>query len=383
MKVVIAIDSFKGSLSSSIAGNAVAEGIKKVDPQAEIEVCPIADGGEGTVDALVTGMNGVIRKILVTGPLGKSVMAQYGLLPQKKTAVIEMAQASGLTLVADEERNPYDTTTYGVGEMIQDAMNQGVRRFFIGIGGSATNDGGTGMLKALGFQFLNKDGNEIPLGAKGLQYLDHVSDENVSEQLKECEFFIACDVNNPLCGEFGCSRVFAPQKGATPEMVLHMEEWMRHYAQVVLKQYPNADADYPGAGAAGGMGFAFMTFMNAKLQSGIDFILEEMHIREKIKDADYVITGEGCLDGQTVMGKAPIGVARLAKEFGKPVIAFAGSVSEDAVICNANGIDAYFPILRSITTLEEALAPGQAMKNITDTVEQVFRVIQIKKGSRG
>jgi len=276
-----------------------------------------------------------------------------------------------------EKRNPLYTTTYGVGEMILDAIEQGCRRFIVGIGGSATNDGGVGMLQAFGFQFLNADGDFIADGARGLKELYRILGENVHPLLTECEFHIACDVTNPLCGERGCSAVFGPQKGATPEMVEEMDEWLLNYATLACEKYPKANPVYPGTGAAGGLGFAFLTFTNAVLQSGISLVLEETKLRDYIKDTDIVITGEGRLDEQTAMGKAPSGVAKLAKEYGKPVLAFAGAVTEDAVICNENGIDAFFPILRSVVTLEEAMDSKKAAKNLSDTVEQVFRVIKM------
>lgn len=377
MKVTVAIDSLKGSLSSMEAGYAISEGITRVYPDAEVCVRPLADGGEGTVEALVAGMDGVYRTVTVTGPLGELVEAKYGVIEETKTAIMDMSQAAGITLVPDEKRNPLYTTTYGVGEMIQDAMEQGCRRFVVGIGGSATNDGGVGMLQALGFQFLNAEGDSIADGARGLKELHSILNDNVNPLLAECEFHIACDVTNPLCGEKGCSAVFGPQKGATPEMVEEMDEWLLNYATLACEQYPKANPVYPGTGAAGGLGFAFLTFTNAVLESGVKLVLEETKLRDYVKDADIVITGEGRLDEQTAMGKAPSGVAKLAKEYGKPVLAFAGAVTKDAVACNENGIDAFFPILRSVVTLEEAMDSEKAAQNMADTVEQVFRVIRM------
>ena len=226
MKIVTAIDSFKGSMTSMEAGQAAAEGIQRVDVDAEVIVRPLADGGEGTVEALVSGMNGTLQKVQVTGPLGEPVICEYGIIESTKTAVIEMAGAAGITLVSDEERNPLNTTTYGVGEVIRDAIDKGCRRFLVGIGGSATNDGGVGMLQALGYGFLDKDGNQVPFGAKGLKVLEEITDTYVLPELKECKFKIACDVTNALCGEQGCSAVFGPQKGATPEMICQMDQWL-------------------------------------------------------------------------------------------------------------------------------------------------------------
>ena len=375
MKVVTAIDSFKGSMTSMEAGFAAAEGIHRVDADAEVQVRPLADGGEGTVEALVAGMNGKTEHVKVTGPLGEPVICEYGIIESTKTAVIEMAGAAGITQVPDEKRNPLYTTTYGVGEVIKDAIEKGCRRFIVGIGGSATNDGGVGMLQALGFGFLDKNGNQISFGAKGLQNLESITTEHVLPELKDCSFRVACDVSNPLCGEQGCSAIFGPQKGATPTMIMQMDKWLAYYATLAREQFPHADAKYPGAGAAGGMGFAFLTFCNATLESGIKIVLEETNLRQYVQNADIVITGEGRLDGQTVMGKAPIGVAKIAKEYSKPVLAFSGCVTKDAVDCNTEGIDAFFPILRGVVSLEEAMHTDNAMTNMADTVEQVFRTI--------
>ncbi|MDE6847063.1 MAG: glycerate kinase [Lachnospiraceae bacterium] len=378
MKAVIAIDSLKGSLSSMEAGQAIAEGIYRVDSQAEVIVRPLADGGEGTVDALVCGMNGKMHEVRVTGPLGIPVNCKYGIIEDTNTAVLEMSGAAGLTLVPVEKRNPLYTTTYGVGEVIKDAISKGCRRFIIGIGGSATNDGGAGMLQALGFGFLDHNGNQIPFGAKGLECLEQITDTYVIPELSECEFRIACDVTNILCGESGCSAVYGPQKGASPSMIAQMDQWLSDYASLAKERYPKADVQYAGCGAAGGLGFAFLTFTNAVLESGIKIILEETKLERYIENADIVVTGEGRLDGQTVMGKAPIGVARLAGKHHIPVIAFAGSVTKEAVECNANGIDAFFPVLRNIVTLDEAMKPENAMANLADTAEQVFRLMNIQ-----
>lgn len=378
MKAVIAIDSLKGSLSSIEAGNAIAEGIKRADPKCNTVVRPLADGGEGTVDALVYAMNGEMQDLDVTGPLGSTVHCTYGIIRDTKTAVLEMSSAAGITLVPDEKKNPLYTTTYGVGEIIRDAITRGCRRFIIGIGGSATNDGGVGMLQALGYGFLDKSGNQVPFGAKGLEMLESITDTDIIPELTECEFKIACDVTNTLCGENGCSAIYGPQKGATPEMVRQMDQWLNAYASLAQKTYSKADPDQAGTGAAEGLGFAFLAFTNAVLESGIQIVLKETQLEAYIKDADIVITGEGRLDGQTAMGKAPVGVARLAKKYGIPVIAFAGSVTSDAVECNKNGIDAFFPILRGITTLAEAMAPGNAKSNLMDTTEQVFRLLAVK-----
>ncbi len=374
MKAVIAMDSMKGSLSSMEAGYAAAEGIRRADASAQVLVRPLADGGEGTVDALVTGMNGVIRNVSVTGPLGAPVSCAYGIIEETKTAVMEMSGAAGLTLVPAEKRDPLETTTYGVGEVIRDAIAVGCRRFLVGIGGSATNDGGIGMLQALGYGFLDRDGKQVPFGAKGLERLARITDEGVIPELEECEFRIACDVTNVLCGEQGCSAVFGPQKGAAPSVIPQMDRWLEAYAELAKEKFPRADPLFPGTGAAGGMGFAFLTFTKARLESGVQIVLEETRLESCIKDADIVVTGEGRLDGQTAMGKAPVGVARLAKKYGIPVVAFAGGVTEEAAACNENGIDAFFPILRRVCTLEEAMCKDAARANLADTAEQAFRL---------
>lgn len=380
MRVVVAIDSLKGSLSSLEAGNSIKEGVLRVYPDAEVAVRPLADGGEGTVEALALGMNGRLETVTVTGPAGKSVDCVYGMLDESKTAIVEMSGAAGITQVTGAERNPLHTTTYGVGEVIKDAISKGCRHFIVGIGGSATNDGGIGMLQALGYGFLDAEGNQVAYGAKGLKDLVTITSENVIPELAECTFRIACDVTNPLCGVRGCSAIYGPQKGATPEMIVDMDKWLGDYAALAAKTFPKANALYPGTGAAGGMGFAFLTFTNAVLQSGISIVLEETKLEEYIKDADVVVTGEGRLDAQTVMGKAPSGVADIAKKYGKMVIAFAGCLTEDAGACNAGGIDAFFPILRSVVTLDEAMAHDNAARNMANTVEQTFRLIRACKG---
>lgn len=379
MRVVVAIDSLKGSLSSLEAGNSIKEGVLRVYPDAEVAVRPLADGGEGTVEALALGMNGRLETVTVTGPAGKPVDCVYGMLDESKTAIVEMSGAAGITQVTGEERNPLHTTTYGVGEVIKDAISKGCRHFIVGIGGSATNDGGVGMLQALGYGFLDAEGKQVAYGAKGLKDLVTITSENVIPELADCTFRIACDVTNPLCGERGCSAIYGPQKGATPEMIVDMDKWLGDYAALAAKTFPKADASYPGTGAAGGMGFAFLTFTNAVLQSGISIVLEETRLEEYIKDADVVVTGEGRLDAQTVMGKAPSGVADIAKKYGKMVIAFAGCLTEDAGACNAGGIDAFFPILRTVVTLDEAMAHDNAARNMANTVEQAFRLIRACK----
>ena len=371
MKVVVAIDSLKGSLSSLEAGDAAKEGILKTMPDADIYVRPLADGGEGTIEALTLGMGGNLVTVTVTGPLTEPVDCVYGILEDSKTAIIEMAGAAGITLIPENKRNPLHTTTYGVGEVIKDAISKGCRHFIVGIGGSATNDGGVGMLQALGYGMLDKDGKQVPFGAKGLKELAMIIDDSVIPELKECNFRIACDVTNPLCGESGCSTVFGPQKGADSTTILKMDQWLKNYATLTSEKY-KADANYPGTGAAGGIGFAFLAYTNAILESGIKIILEETNLENYIKDADIVITGEGKLDGQTIYGKAPIGVAKLAKKYDKTVFAFAGTVTEDAYICKEHGIDALYAIKKDSQSLQEAMQPSVARENMIDAVKEVF-----------
>ena len=426
MKILIAIDSFKGSLSSKEAGEAIKTGILRVVPDADVVISPLADGGEGTVETLVEALGGSLETVRVKGPLFQEVEVHYGILsesekfqaeiksdthretlpenPSKahsdahsdahleapsetdsqyspkdgKLAIMEMSQASGITLVAPEKRNPLKTGSYGVGEMILDAYHKGCRRFLIGIGGSATNDGGIGMLSALGFRFTKENGEEISPCGEGLKDLARIENTFVSKDLLQCSFQIACDVENPLYGENGASLVYGFQKGGNMEMLSQMDLWMKHYSELTKKYNPSANPEAPGSGAAGGLGFAFRSFLQGELKSGVSLILEETNLSEKMQGADLVITGEGRLDEQSAMGKAPIGVAKLAKEQGIPVIAFAGAVTEGAKACNQAGIDAYFPILREITTLEDAMKKETAKQNLADTVEQAMRLYRLR-----
>ncbi len=379
MKVVIAIDSLKGSLTSIEAATAIKQGILNVDGNIDIEIKPLADGGEGTVEALVEGMNGEIETISVTGPILDKVDATYGILKDTNTAIIEMAQASGLPLVPQDLRNPLNTTTYGVGEIIKEAIKKGCRNFIVGIGGSATNDCGIGMLQALGFEFYNKENKLVGLGGKELNEIKYIKTDNKLKELDECKFRIACDVNNPLYGENGAAYIYGPQKGATEEIVKELDEGLRNFAKVVKSDLNKDIANVEGVGAAGGLGFGFLGFLNAKLESGIKIILDEIKLEESVKDADIVITGEGRLDNQTAMGKAPIGVAKLAKKHNAKVIAIAGCTTEDAVECNKEGIDAYFSIVNSTMSIEEAMKPETAKNNIIQTVTQIFNLIKIMK----
>lgn len=357
MKVIAAIDSFKGSMTSMEAGNAVKKGILAAKPDAEVVVNPLADGGEGTVDALIEGLGAKKIPVTVTGPLGEKVSCYYGFLEETKSAVMEMASAAGITLVT--KKDPLRASTYGVGEMIADALKRGCKNFMIGIGGSATNDGGIGMLKALGFEFFDEDGNDVGEGAAALVKIEVIRTEN----------------KNPLCGKQGATYIFGPQKGVTEEQKEQVDEAMRHYADVTKESLDCDFADCEGAGAAGGLGYAFLSYLAGELIPGVELILQATGLEEKMKNADVVVTGEGRLDAQTVMGKAPVGVAALAKKYNAKVIAFAGSVAPEASVCNQAGIDAFFPIVRGVTTLEEAMKKENAMENIAATAEQVFRLL--------
>lgn len=376
MKAVIAIDSFKGSLETLESGRAVADGIRAVYPDADTVIRPLADGGEGTVSALVSALDGEICSVEVTGPLGDKIFAEYGVIPEKRLAVIEMSAAAGITLVPEGKRNPLYTTTRGVGELILDAIARGCRSFIVGIGGSATNDGGVGMLKALGFEFLDRNGKETADGAVGLSELSDIRSHRVCRELSECEIRVACDVKNPLCGDLGCSKIYGPQKGADDSMISDMDAWLLRYAELTKRSLPEADAGFPGVGAAGGMGFALKYYLGGELTSGIELITEITELEKYIEDADIVITGEGRLDRQSAMGKAPIGVARLAKKHGKIVVAFAGAVTDDAVVCNENGIDAFFSITRRPCSPDEAMDKNNAYENLKNTAEQTFRLIR-------
>lgn len=373
MKVIAAIDSFKGSMTSMEAGNAVKKGIMAAKPDAEVWLSPLADGGEGTVDALIEGLGAKKIPVTVAGPLGEKVSCYYGFLEETKTAVMEMASAAGITLVT--KKDPLRASTYGVGEMIADALKRGCKNFMIGIGGSATNDGGIGMLKALGFEFFDEDGNDVGEGAAALAKIEVIQTENKNPLLSGAKFQIACDVKNPLCGKQGATYIFGSQKGVTEEQKSKVDEAMKHYADVTKESLGCDFADCEGAGAAGGLGYAFLSYLAGELIPGVKLILHATGLEEKMKNADVVVTGEGRLDAQTVMGKAPVGVAALAKKYNAKVIAFAGSVAPEASVCNQAGIDAFFPIVRGVTTLEEAMKKENAMENIAATAEQVFRLL--------
>lgn len=388
MKVVFAMDSMKGSISSIDFGNAAAEGLKRAIPDAEYEVKPLADGGEGTVNALTMGMGGSFENIEVTGPLGNKILATYGIADLTdesetihKTAIIEISAAAGLTLIPEIDRDPHKTTTYGVGEMINDAIHKGCRNFIIGLGGSATNDVGIGMLQALGVRFFDSAGNLITgdngyLTGADLEFIDSISPGNINHDLYDCTFKIACDVQNPLCGENGASNVFGPQKGLFNSEIPIMDKWMLHFSQMVSDTLDyEINPDFPGCGAAGGLGFAFKYFLDGQLEAGNKIVIQETNLKKYISEADIVVTGEGKLDEQTMMGKAPIGIAHIAKVFGKPVIALVGSVSAGFDGDDLPDVDAYFPIVRRPSTLEESMDSATARINAAATAEQVFKLI--------
>ena len=378
MKVVIAIDSLKGSLTSMEAGRAIKEGILNILPETEVLVKPLADGGEGTTEALVEGLGGEMVYVDVHGPLETPVRAGYGLIKETGTAIMEMASAAGIILVGKDKR-PLDATTYGVGEMIRDAVQRGCCSFIIGIGGSATNDGGIGMLTALGYEFLDAEGRPSGIGGGALKRVASVRTDKVLPELKECRFKIACDVTNPLCGINGATYIYGPQKGVTENMQEELDADMAGYAAVTKACIGTDFAETEGAGAAGGLGFAFLSYLNANLQPGIELVLDAVDMEKSMEGADLVFTGEGRLDYQTAMGKAPVGIAKLAKKHGAKVIALAGAVIEGAEKCNENGIDAFFPILRRIVTLDEAMDPETAKQNMVKTAEQVIRLVAAVK----
>lgn len=380
MKIVVAIDSFKGCMTSLEAGNCIKEAIEDVAKDGKVTVFPIADGGEGTVEALMSCLHGKEVSVEVTGPLGEKVTSVYGMIEEKKFAFMEMANVAGITMVTSRSKNPMNTTTYGVGEMILDAAKKGCREFLIGIGGSATNDGGLGMLTALGVQFYSEDGKKVGIYGRDVSKVERIDLSNMDPILKECHFTIMSDVTNPLCGPMGSSAIFGPQKGATPKTVEQMDAGLCHYAERIKEATGKDFASSKGAGAAGGLGFAFLTFLNTTLESGVEYLLNAIQLEKEMEDADIVITGEGTLDAQTAMGKAPAGVAAMGKKHGALVLAFTGATSDDAESCNKAGMDAYFSICRGPMTIEEAMEKENAKQNLRMTVHQVFNLLrQVQK----
>ncbi|HYF83313.1 MAG TPA: glycerate kinase [Clostridia bacterium] len=374
MKIVIAPDSFKGSLSASAVSVNIEKGIRKVFESADILSIPMADGGEGTVQSLVDSTKGVIVNTKVKGPLLKEVDAFYGILGDGITAVIEMAAASGLPLLRGDERNPMKTTTYGTGELIKHALDKGCKKIIVGIGGSATNDGGAGMIKALGAKLLDNDGNDIGYGGGCLDKIEVIDLSSMDERLKSCKIVAACDVDNPLIGPRGASNVFGPQKGADPEMVKILDKNLEHYAEVVERTIGISIKDYPGAGAAGGLGGGLLAFLGAELKRGIDIVIEATGLEEKIKDADIVITGEGMMDYQTQYGKTPYGVAQVARKYNIPVLAIVGSVGQNAEALYDLGFSGIFSIINRPMTLTEAMS--ECAELLEKTSESVMRIVK-------
>lgn len=378
---VIAMDSFKGSISSIEGGRIVAAAIHDVFPDSETRIFPLADGGEGTVDALTEGLAGKIVPVTVTGPLSEKVSSRFGFLAEHKTAIIEMADAAGLPMVPAPKRNPLHTTTYGLGELILAAAERGCRDFIIGIGGSATNDAGLGMLTALGARFLHADGTPAGIYGKDLADIASIDLSHLVPVIKDCHFSIACDVTNPLTGPTGCSAVYGPQKGATPDIVTKMDKAIAAFAALAEKVLGKTGAaELPGAGAAGGLGFAFSAFLDAALKPGIDLVLDLLNIDDALREADVLITGEGRMDEQTAMGKAPVGIAQRAKQQNPKAaaIAFCGCALPGAIAVNDHGIDAYFPILHQPGTVEEAMKPDITERNLRQTALQVLRLLNIR-----
>jgi glycerate kinase len=369
MKIVIAPDSYKESLSALDVAKAIESGFREIFPEAEYVKLPVADGGEGTVEAMVAATGGRVVKVNVTGPLGKPIEAFFGLSGDEKIAFIEMAAASGLESVPPAQRNPLKTTSYGTGELIHSALNHGVKHCIIGIGGSATNDGGAGMMQALGAKLLTKEGKSIGQGGGELEKLHHIDISGLDERIQKCRFEVACDVTNPLTGKDGASAIFGPQKGATPEMIEQLDGYLHHYAQIIKKDLGIDVEHVPGAGAAGGMGAALYGFCNAELRQGIEIVTDALGLDELVKDATLVITGEGRIDSQSINGKVPIGVARVAKRYNKPVIGIAGSLTKDVDVVYDHGLDAVFSVLYSICTLDDAL------KNAADNLRKSARNI--------
>lgn len=375
MKIVIAPDSFKESLTALAVAEAIGEGFRRILPQAQYRLVPMADGGEGLVQSIVDATQGEKFSTQVTAPLGNKVSASWGMTGDGQSAVIEMAEASGLHLVPTDKRNPLISTSYGTGELISTALDKGLRRIILGIGGSATNDGGVGMLQALGAKFVDKTGKSLSFGGVALADLAQIDMSGLDPRLQETRIEVACDVDNPLCGEHGASAVFGAQKGATKADIQRLDAALRHFAEQVQAQL-GIDIQTPkGAGAAGGMGGGLMLLPQVRLRSGVQMVIEAVDLAAAIADADIVVTGEGRMDGQSVHGKTPIGVAKLAKSAGKPVIAIVGSLREDYPAVYEAGIDAVFPIIRQINSLENTLQAGR--ENLISTAENVARLWQI------
>ena len=378
MKVVIAPQSFKGSISALDAAKAMEEGVRRVVSDAETVLVPVADGGDGTLETLVEATNGEIRSATVTGPIGKPVMAEWGALGDGETAMIEMARTSGLALLSLDERDPLRATTYGLGEVIREALDAGFRSFIVGIGGSATNDAGAGMAQALGVRLLDEAGNDLPPGGAALADLHRLDTSGLDDRASEAQFSVACDVSNPLTGAEGASAVYGPQKGATPELVEQLDKALKNFAAVVERDIGTSINDVPGSGAAGGLGGGMMAFLGGSLRAGVDIVLDHVGLEDKLEGADLVITGEGQLDFQTIYNKAPIGVAWRARERGIPVVAVSGSLGQGFEDVHAEGIDAVASIVSAPMSLEEASTRGGEL--IADAAAEAMRFMKV--GSR-
>lgn len=376
MRIVIAPDSFKGSVSAPSVAAAMARGVLKVFPGAEVRQVPIADGGEGTLEALVGATGGQLKAARVHGPLGETRTAQWGVLGDASTAVIEMAAASGLPLVPVELRDPRLTCTYGTGQLLRAALDAGLRRIIVGIGGSATNDGGSGMARALGARFIAEDGSPLPPGGGALARLSHIDIADLDPRLPETEILVACDVDNPLCGPRGASAVFGPQKGATAQMVLELDAALKHFADCARVASGRDVATLAGAGAAGGLGAGMMFFTPARLKPGVDIVLDAVGFAGLVKDAAFVITGEGRTDCQTAYGKAPVGVARVAKQFGVPVFCISGGLGEGADDVLAQGIDAIMSICQRPLSLEECMQDAASL--IEQAATRLCRIVKVR-----
>ena len=375
MKIVIAPDSFKESMTAKEACEAIEKGMKIALPNAEFIKVPMADGGEGTTQSLVDATEGKMYFVETTGPLGEKVKSKFGILGNGEIAVLEMASTSGLELVPREKRNPMITTTYGTGELIKKAMDMGAKTILIGIGGSATNDGGAGMIQALGGKLLDENGKQISFGGGELSKIKKIDLSELDSRIKNIKFIAACDVQNPLTGETGAANVFGRQKGATEEMVKILDNNLKHYAELIRKDVKVDVENISGAGAAGGLGAGLMAFLNAELRKGIDIVVEYSKLEEKIKGADFVITGEGSIDSQTRFGKTPYGVVSVAKKYGVPNITLAGNVSKDIEILYDYGFDAIFSIMQGVDNLDNALKNGKV--NLEKTAENIARLIRI------
>ncbi|PWG69914.1 glycerate kinase [Enterobacter mori] len=378
MKIVIAPDSYKESLSALEVATAIERGFCEIFPSANYVKLPVADGGEGTVEAMVAATQGRIIHVPVTGPLGEPVEGFYGLSGDDQSAFIEMAAASGLELVPPSQRNPLKTTSWGTGELIRHALDAGVKHIIIGIGGSATNDGGAGMVQALGAKLLDAAQKPVGLGGGELATLAHIDLTGLDKRLKACRIEVACDVTNPLTGEEGATAVFGPQKGATPEMIVTLDNALAHYAQVIARDLDIDVLNLSGGGAAGGMGAALYAFCGAQLRQGIEIVTDALHLADQVADADLVITGEGRIDSQTIHGKVPVGVANVAKRFNRPVIGIAGSLTADVGVVHEHGIDAVFSVIYTICSLEDALE--NASENVRMAARNIAAALKVGQG---